>query len=127
MGSLPVSLIDEFLDGYRPANLGRELSALERALCEEVLFDFIVSDLAAEPAVGCSAALADIRRLIGTTTTTLVDDVERNLRVLERAARRAACQFARREKSFDIMREHLVMLADQRSRGSSPPPPAKKG
>lgn len=109
--SLPLTLIDEFLDGYEPSNLGRAMTAEERALAEEVLFDFIVTDLATETPSACSMALPMIRDLILNRASHLVDEIEPLLRVIESASRRTTCQLKRRERSFDIMRENLVMLA----------------
>lgn len=125
--SLPVGLIDDFLYEYEPANLGRAMTVAERALAEEVLFDFIVTDLAAEPSAECRAALANIRSLVGTSAPALLDDVERQLRLIEHGSRRMSVQLARRERSFDIMREHLVMIADQLPPDWSPPSKNRSG
>lgn len=111
--SLTVSLIDEFLADYESPNLGRPMISEERALAEEVLFDFIVTDLSTDHPPQCAEALAGVRALIAAEAPDLIEPISIQLGVIERAARRMSCQMQRREKSFDIMRENLVMLSER--------------
>lgn len=105
-------IIDEFLDGYEPSLLQRPLAAQERRVVQEALFDFLIEDIDTGP---CSEWAGVSRRLLACAEQLAPRQRDSMRSSVQQAARYIASlrqQLARRERSFDLMREHLVRLAD---------------
>lgn len=104
-------IIDEFLDGYEPSLMQRPLTDQERRLVQEALFDFLTEDIDPGP---CSEWARISRRVLACAEQLAPRQRERMRSSVQQAARYIGSlrqQLARRERSFDLMREHLVSLA----------------
>jgi len=112
-------IIEEFLDGYEPSLLQRPLTAQERRVVQEVLFDFLTDDID----VGPYSEWAGIsRRLLACTEQLALRQRDRMRSSVQQATRHIGSlrqQLARRERSFDLMREHLLRLTAQSGDESS--------
>lgn len=105
-------IIDEFLDGYEPSLLQRPLTVQERRVVQEALFDFITDDIDVGP---CNEWAGISRRLLACAEQLAPRQRDRMRSSVQQAARYIASlrqQLARRERSFDLMREHLLRLTD---------------
>jgi hypothetical protein len=114
----PGALIEDFLYQYESRAFGRSLMPAERMLAEEVLFDFLTNALDHNLPDQCSGAIRLIREVAGKLDGewTQHGNVLRIASdVVERSARRHVVQLRRRERSFEIMREHLVVLSAERA------------